>query len=708
MSRAPLYYPSLPEKIESAYDRNFVEKLGLKSFLIVPLILKSKVIGLINITNYIKGLDLSENEIGVISRICEHIVGAINSSSLFKQVSEEREKTEKARKEIEKSYQNINLLSKIGKDIIASLSVEKIIDTVHENVNKLMDAPAFGIGIYNPLKNRIEFQGFIEKGKKLPFFHVKVDDGTRPATWCFKNQKEILFNDFKKDYQKFNFPKVAMEGDVPESIMYLPVTTNNKAVGVITVQSFNKNAYTDNHVNILRNLATYSAIALDNAEAYQHLNKTRLKIEKLNQFTKQINETTNLNYILEEIFNYIETNFNIDGIWLLQINQENNELFTIKNTASRLKFSKDAIDFIDNFRMNLNHDSGLLWKTLERKRPLYLAKIPKNAKLSKIDQKIIEITKLESFLQIPLIIQNKPIGVICFTDYKKPLNLNKNDIASISSFCEQIAGAIHSSSLLKQVKEERLEAEIAREAAEIEKNKSDTLLLNILPERVAYELKEKGVIEPLIYDSVSVLFSDFVGFTKTSAVMTPDELIKQLDACFSQFDGIIAQNGLEKLKTIGDAYMCAGGLPEINYTHPVDICLAALEMQAFMKKIHDLRKEIRLSFWELRIGINTGPVTAGVVGSHKFAYDIWGDTVNTASRMESSGKSGKVNISGATYKIVKDFFDFKSRGKVTAKGKGRIAMYYLNRIKPKLSSDDDGRLPNDIFLHMYEELKKKS
>jgi len=238
-----------------------------------------------------------------------------------------------------------------------------------------------------------------------------------------------------------------------------------------------------------------------------------------------------------------------------------------------------------------------------------------------------------------------------------------------------------------------------------ERSKSDDLLLNILPETVANELKEKETVEPLFYESVSVLFTDFVGFTKVSESMPPDELVQELDGCFTQFDEIIQRNGLEKLKTIGDAYMCAGGLPETNFTHPVDICLAAVEMQAFMEQMRAIKSGLKLPFWELRLGINTGPVTAGVVGKHKFAYDIWGDTVNTASRMESSGKSGKVNISGQTYELVRDFFDCKSRGKVTAKGKGRIPMYFVNRIKVELSEDADGRLPNEEFRRLYAKLK---
>ena len=214
-----------------------------------------------------------------------------------------------------------------------------------------------------------------------------------------------------------------------------------------------------------------------------------------------------------------------------------------------------------------------------------------------------------------------------------------------------------------------------------EKERSEKLLLNILPEETAEELKTKGSATPKHYDKVSVLFTDFKGFTKIAEKLTPQELVQELNQCFMEFDRIIDKHNLEKIKTIGDAYMCAGGIPVANDTNPADVVMAGLEIKGYMEKLKKEREARGEDYWELRIGIHTGQVIAGVVGRNKFAYDIWGDAVNTASRMESSGIPGKVNISGTTYELIKERFDCQHRGKIAAKNKGDIDMYIVEGIK---------------------------
>jgi adenylate cyclase len=232
-----------------------------------------------------------------------------------------------------------------------------------------------------------------------------------------------------------------------------------------------------------------------------------------------------------------------------------------------------------------------------------------------------------------------------------------------------------------------------------ERAKSDSLLLNILPASIADELKTNNVVNPRHYQSASVLFTDFVGFTQIAEGMSPNELIAELDACFSRFDAIARKRKLEKIKTIGDSYMAVGGVPAANRTHAVDSVLAALEIQRFMMELAEKKKALNRPCWQLRLGIHTGPLVAGVIGREKFAYDVWGDTVNTASRLESSGVAGRINISGDTYDIVKDFFVCEYRGKISAKHKGEIDMYFVNAIQPSLSHDSQE--PNQRFAELY-------
>lgn len=216
------------------------------------------------------------------------------------------------------------------------------------------------------------------------------------------------------------------------------------------------------------------------------------------------------------------------------------------------------------------------------------------------------------------------------------------------------------------------------DAIQRERERADRLLKNILPEKTAEELKLHNAVQPVRYESVTVMFTDFKGFTKIAEQVSPEELIQELDDCFRLFDTIVEKYGLEKIKTIGDAYMCAGGLPTPNETHPADAVNAALDMLQGLDARMQQNAAKGKPVFEMRIGIHTGPVVAGVVGSHKFAYDIWGDTVNTAARLEQGGAAGKINISETTYQRIRHLFECTFRGKLAAKNKGEIEMYFVD------------------------------
>lgn len=258
----------------------------------------------------------------------------------------------------------------------------------------------------------------------------------------------------------------------------------------------------------------------------------------------------------------------------------------------------------------------------------------------------------------------------------------------------------------KKLEEERNKVMAQQKLLQIEKDKTEKLLRNVIPESTAEELKKSGKARARGYKTVSVLFTDFVGFTKISDRMKPSELVKKLDVYFTKFDEIIVNNNLEKIKTIGDAYMCAGGVPVRNNTNPIDTCLAALQIQDYILN----RKNDAIAngdeYWELRLGINTGEVTAGVIGSERLAFDIWGTTVNQAQRMEMLGKPGKVTITGATFSFIEPYFECVFLGKAQTKSSGMVEMYVVESIKPELSINGEGLYPNDRFnqivnLHLY-------
>lgn len=262
----------------------------------------------------------------------------------------------------------------------------------------------------------------------------------------------------------------------------------------------------------------------------------------------------------------------------------------------------------------------------------------------------------------------------------------------------------------KLIEEEKNKVIEQQALLQIEKDKTEKWLNNALPSEAVIELKRNGKVQAHLFKTVTVMFTDVVGFTKISEKMNPNQLVNRLDILFRRFDEIIEANKLEKIKTIGDAYMCAGGVPTENSTNPIDACLAALQIQEYMSKVKFQAIANHEDYWEIRLGINTGAATAGIIGNIRLAYDIWGSTVNLAQRMEMLGEPGKVTITGTTFQYIEPYFECEHKGKVQSKARSWVEMYVVNRIKPELSVNGEGLFPNSRFeeivkLHHFSSIK---
>ncbi len=297
---------------------------------------------------------------------------------------------------------------------------------------------------------------------------------------------------------------------------------------------------------------------------------------------------------------------------------------------------------------------------------------------------------LKFYAGMPLInAEGYALGTLCVMDFQ-PRQMEFEQAEAIRRLARQVVAQLELSRKL-------LEVEEARKRLTEEKQKSENLILNILPAEIALELQSAGSVEPKHYPSATILFADFVDFTRFAENTQPRILVDELNGFFSAFDDIVAQQQLEKLKTIGDAYMSVGGLPKADKHHAVHSCLAGLRMQHHIAVANQQRARMQLEPRHIRVGIHTGSVMAGVVGKSKFTYDIWGDAVNVAARMEAAGEAGRVNVSESTYHHVKNFFETSARGTVLVKNKGALAMYFIERLKPQYSRDSEGLFPNELL-----------
>jgi adenylate cyclase len=302
------------------------------------------------------------------------------------------------------------------------------------------------------------------------------------------------------------------------------------------------------------------------------------------------------------------------------------------------------------------------------------------------------------YCSMPLITdEGYALGTLCVMDFE-PRQLDFQQKESLRRLSRQVLSQLELRRKLIEYHQTIKELDQARTETAAEKARTEELLVNILPVSIADELKKNGKVQPKYTPSATILFTDFKGFTLLTERTEPAALIGLLDQYFTAFDDIVARHGLEKLKTVGDAYMAVAGVPTPNRQHSIAACLAAIEMQATVARMKALREKMRLPALELRVGVHSGPVISGVVGKHKFTFDVWGDAVNTASLMEANGAPGRINISETVVGHVKTLFELEPRGPIVAKHERSHEMFFLNRLRPEFSRDPEGRVANENFV----------
>ncbi|WCL48896.1 adenylate/guanylate cyclase domain-containing protein [Leptospira sp. GIMC2001] len=598
---------------------------------------------------------------------------------------------------VEERTQDIRFLNTISKEVNSTFDLNHILQKVYEYVKEGFGIESIwmlNVDSANKILTTEQWVGFnflnSDQERVFSEFTVPLNEtgGTLYRTFT---RKKLFYLPRIKPEMVEGYDRVVVELLNLSSFIQIPLVVQGEVVAILCATSYSNGLNLKKaELSVLASIAEQIAGAVNNSIlleramiAKRESEQSSKEAEKLAQLSIALSSNSSLEKIFDQVADYLKENFNLNYHWLLLVNKEENCLYTsIFNDDGHTE--KSIKEKYLKMKIPLKPESGSLYGTYSRKKHFYLPKIP-NRGIEGFDQVIINDLNLRSFIQLPILVNNEVEGILTMTNFGDKLKLSQNDLRRIIRFNSQIAGAIYNTGLLSD--------------AEKERNKSNQLLKNILPDGVAEELKNTGTVVPVQYESTTILFTDFKGFTKIAESMTPNELINQLDGAFLQFDEISERFNLEKLKTIGDAYMSAGGLPIPNQTHPYDVCLAALEICAFMDQVKFIREKIGQPSWEIRIGIHTGPVIAGVIGKKKFAYDIWGDAVNIASRMESAGVPGKVNISEATYELVKDFFVCTPRGSIDVKNKGEMGMYFLERIREDLSARGEGKIPNKHFYH---------
>lgn len=706
-----IYFRDIKRSAKSESEIEVMQTFPIRTLLIFPLIANNQIFGTIDLSHPTDKIDLSVKDLDAITLFVDHLAIALRNSLLIEamekqgiELVESNQQSINERNQIQALNQSLRLMNE-------ALDLDSVLDQMVEYVNDHFGIQYFVLLLYNEVEDSLVFHRSNidiavseDKFETLQNVKLSITDDPGLNVLVFKKKRHIYLRrlrDSPSAIETANFKNMPIK-----SLLILPLVVNNRSIGTMNFSvEIEHLQFTKNQLSRLSIFSEQFSVVLNNSLLVNKLNNQQLELEQslqdvksaqsqiqqLNDFTVRINEKMDFEVLTQDVFDYLSRSFDIEFSWLVLINREYENMFT--STYSKTdSLTPEMISFLDSFHVPLAKQSGTLFRTYQRKKNYYMPRIPANMKLDETDEAIRHQLKLKWFLHVPLIIRGNVIGVLACTNYKKVLHFDKQELQHIQTVVDQVAGAVNSSFLYEQAQSER--------------ERADRLLRNILPVDVANELQATGQVASRIHKSSSIAFADFCGFSISSQSMSAEELIQELDEYFYQFDEIMRRHNLTKLKTIGDSYMFVGGIPTDNFTHPVDCCLAALEIQNYIRQARKIKEDLGIPSWQLRIGVNTGSVASGIIGKDRFVYDVWGDTVNIASRMESGGEPSKVNISAATYERVKYFFECEYRGVKKVKNHGSMDMFFLTRLRPKFALNRSVYIPNSDFYELYRKLSQ--
>ncbi|MDF3820978.1 adenylate/guanylate cyclase domain-containing protein [Leptospira sp. 96542] len=699
----PFRFSKVWESRLTESNQNFVNMVGKHPGMILPLSAQGKVIAMLTIFSTKSGVNFTKSQLELVKNTAENIATAVTNSILVEDTNKERQLADSARLAMENAKNEVVKLNEFTKKINSESSLNQIIQEMFDYILKtfgieatilqLIDKKTKEFYTYNTTNPEYATESQLLFAKNI---RVPLNESGGMIYKTYLRKKPLYIPKRPKNFE-YKLDEEIFTNLGLNSFVAVPLIVQNEVIGMAYFTSFQKSMSVNREE--LRRLAGFCdqiAGAIQNSlllqiteEEKKKAELARAEIQKLNEFAKNINSINNLEQILAEIFGFIQKNYKIEHCVLYFLDKEFSEFRYLNHSGFEL-LNDENIQFFKNLRFPLNEKGGFVFQCYKRKRHFYMKKIP-NTLPYEIDRNITEKSGMNGFLISPLVNNDEVVAMAVYGIEDKNMVLNKEEVSSIVGISEHIASAINNHFLMKKIEEE--------------KQRSETLLLNILPKNVAEELQKKGRVNPVEFENVTLLMTSFPGFSQLTSQLTPEELIEGLDLYFSRFDEIIKSKGLEKLRMTGDMYLAAGGLPVGNFTHPIDACLAALLIKDEVAKLAEDFREIPFRPTSVTIAIHSGPVVAGVIGKSKFNYDVWGKTVTQTQAIRRGAAAFPINISHETMEKVKRLFIIENQRFVNTYEGEDLPVYELTGLKPDLCLDS-GSLPNQKFERLYTQQKR--